>query len=68
MTKKKIGTVINYEMVSTIQIIDEKTMKWKTICPVLDTPNEIKKVVKKLTAKGYNNLWIYNCLSGRKMI
>lgn len=66
--QKKIGTVINYEYVSTIQIIDNDTMKWKTITPVLDTPNEIKKMKEKLEAEGYKNLWKYNTLSGRTML
>lgn len=65
---KTIGTIINYEYVSVIQVIDLNTNKWKTICPVLDTPNAISEMKQKLESRGIKNLWIYNKLSGRYML
>lgn len=42
-----------------IQIIDEKTDKWKTICEVLDTPKDINAAKEKHSK--YKHLWVKHC-------
>jgi len=58
---KKLGTIINKEMIGKIQIIDRLTFKWITLKHCLDTPNSINKAIKELTKQGYTNLWFVNC-------
>ncbi len=46
-----------------IQVIDG--MKWRTLAECLDTPNSVKATAKRLTAKGYRNLWHQDCIGQR---
>lgn len=55
MKPKKLGTIINKEMIAAIKIIDDS--KWKTISFCLDTPNALKKEKTRLIKEGYSNLW-----------
>jgi hypothetical protein len=54
---KTLGTILPY---CTIQVIDEKTMKWVTLATCIDAPGIIQKEANKLK-KSYKNLWIKHC-------
>ena len=61
---KKIGTIINAEMVAAVQIINDKLMIWETIDHIIDTPKNRELIKIKYKNK---SLWLNNCF-GRRMI
>lgn len=61
MKPPKLGSIVPD---CKIQIINESTMKWKTLAVVTDTPRHINEAVKELSGK-YRNLWVKHCY-GRK--
>lgn len=57
MAVSKLGNVwVNCEF----KIIDEKSMRWKKLSSVIDTPRHIQEEKERLEKLGYKNLWVFH--------
>lgn len=57
MKLPKLGVILPY---CSIQVINTEDFKWKTLCKIIDAPNNIQAAKKKFSKK-YSNLWVKHC-------
>lgn len=56
----KVAKLGNVWVKCDLKIIDRKTMKWKKLSSVIDTPKHIYDEKIRLEKLGYKNLWVFH--------